>query len=247
MSGDDADGIVAFGRIGPPGAEIPVARLGSETFDLRPITDDIDGAFLAADGIARATEWLQTSQRTPIDVGDARIGAPIRRPMAVICIGQNYAAHAAESGSPPPDTPIVFLKHPNAVVGPNDPVPIPRGATTVDWEVELGVVIGSRAHYLDAPADAHRHIAGLVTSNDVSERTFQRGDAGGQWTKGKSCEAFNPVGPWLVPPYGDGDIELRLRSWVNGSPRQDSTTADMIFGVHSLDLVSESVHGPRTR
>ena len=234
MSADVVDGIVTFGRIGPPGAEIPVARRGGETFDLRPITDDIDGAFLAADGIARATEWLQQSERSPIDLGDARIGAPIRRPMAVICIGQNYAAHAAESGSPPPDSPIVFLKHPNAVVGPNDPVPIPRGATTVDWEVELGVVIGSRAHYLDAPADAHRHIAGLVTSNDVSERTFQRGDAGGQWTKGKSCEAFNPVGPWLVPLHGDGDIELRLRSWVNGSPRQDSTTADMIFDVHHL-------------
>ena len=98
----------------------------------------------------------------------------------------------------------------------------------------MGAVIGSRAHYLDAPADAHRHIAGLVTSNDVSERTFQRGDAGGQWTKGKSCEAFNPVGPWLVPLRGDGDIRKHLWSWVNGSARQDSTTADMIFDVPHL-------------
>ena len=148
----------------------------------------------------------------------------------------NYAAHAAESGAAPPAPPVVFFKHPNTVVGPYDAVLLPRGAERVDWEVELGVVIGRRARYLDSPAEALAHVAGYTVSNDVSERHFQLDPAvsGGQWGKGKCCETFNPLGPWLVPADEVDPGSLRLRSFVNGEARQDSTTADMLFGVGEL-------------
>jgi 2,4-diketo-3-deoxy-L-fuconate hydrolase len=152
----------------------------------------------------------------------------------VLCIGMNYAAHAAESGSAPPKIPILFLKTPNTVVGPNDAVEIPRGSEKTDWEVELGVVIGARASYLDSPEDSAAHIAGFVIANDVSERDFQMAVSGGQWSKGKCAPGFNPTGPLLVTP-DEVDLDgLRLRSWVNGEPRQDSTTADMIFDVNHI-------------
>ena len=163
-----------------------------------------------------------------------RVGAPIARPMAILCIGQNYAAHAAESGSPPPEHPILFHKHPNTIVGPDDDIRVPRGATQVDWEVELGVVIGTRVRYLDSPADALRHVAGYVVSHDVSERHFQRDISGGQWSKGKNAETFNPLGPALVPADEIDPQALHIWSRVNGEPRQDSTTADMIFSVADL-------------
>lgn len=146
----------------------------------------------------------------------------------------NYAAHAAESGSAPPEIPIMFLKTPNTVVGPNDDVRIPRGSTKTDWEVELGVVIGERTSYLDSPEDALGHIAGFVTANDVSERDFQMAASGGQWSKGKCAPGFNPTGPWLVTPDEVDAGALRLRSWVNGEPRQDSSTADLIFDVATV-------------
>jgi 2-keto-4-pentenoate hydratase/2-oxohepta-3-ene-1,7-dioic acid hydratase in catechol pathway len=168
----------------------------------------------------------------PLDIADSeRIGAPIAKPGAVICIGMNYAAHAAESGSAPPTIPILFLKTPNTVVGPNDTVAIPRRSFKTDWEVELGVVIGRRASYLADPSESIDHIAGFVTANDLSERTFQLEESGGQWSKGKSAAGFNPTGPWLVTPDEVDYRNLRLRSWVNGEPRQDSTTADLIFDV----------------
>ncbi|MGO2823949.1 MAG: fumarylacetoacetate hydrolase family protein, partial [Brachybacterium alimentarium] len=163
-----------------------------------------------------------------------RVGAPIARPEAVLCIGQNYAEHAAESGAEPPTTPILFFKHPNTVVGPYDEVPIPPGATKVDWEVELGVVIGKRASYLKDEQEALDVIAGYVTSHDVSERDFQIAESGGQWSKGKCAENFNPVGPALVPAADVEQQNLRLWSNVNGEARQDSTTADMIFSVAQL-------------
>jgi 2-keto-4-pentenoate hydratase/2-oxohepta-3-ene-1,7-dioic acid hydratase in catechol pathway len=147
----------------------------------------------------------------------------------------NYAAHAAESGAAPPEHPVIFYKHPNTVVGPNDDVILPRGAAKVDWEVELGIVIGRRARYLSSPEDAFGYIAGYVLSNDVSERALQLEVSGGQWSKGKSCETFNPLGPWLVPAADVGNPQaLGLRSWVNGEVRQDSNTADMLFGVATL-------------
>ncbi len=146
----------------------------------------------------------------------------------------NYAAHAAESGSAPPSSPVVFLKTPNTVVGPNDPVTIPPGSTRTDWEVELGVVIGARAQRLESPQDAVGHIAGFVTANDVSERAHQLEISGGQWSLGKSAPGFCPTGPWLVTPDEVAYHDLRLTSRVNGSPRQDSSTADMIFPVDYL-------------
>jgi 2-keto-4-pentenoate hydratase/2-oxohepta-3-ene-1,7-dioic acid hydratase in catechol pathway len=170
-----------------------------------------------------------------VDLAGQRIGAPVARPGAVICIGQNYAAHAAESGSEPPTVPIIFFKTPNTVVGPCDDVRIPRGSSKTDWEVELAVVIGRTARYLDSHADADACIAGYAVSNDVSERDFQMAQSGGQWSKGKCCETFNPLGPWLVPAADVADPQaLDLSSRVNGEQRQNSNTKDMIFGVREL-------------
>jgi 2-keto-4-pentenoate hydratase/2-oxohepta-3-ene-1,7-dioic acid hydratase in catechol pathway len=222
-------------RLGPTGAERPSVRDDEgQHWDLSSVTDDVDGDFLASDGVQHARDALAAGALPRLDGADLRVGAPIL-PGAVICIGQNYAAHAAESGSPPPETPIIFLKTPNTVVGPDDDVAIPPGAEKTDWEVELGVVIGRPASYLDSPDDARSHIAGYVICNDVSERAFQLEKSGGQWSKGKCCPTFNPLGPWLVPADEVGDPQnLRLCSWVNGEPRQDSTTADMIFTVDYL-------------
>ncbi|HEY0699115.1 MAG TPA: fumarylacetoacetate hydrolase family protein [Micromonospora sp.] len=221
-----------FMRIGPAGAERPVLFDGTDHFDLSGVTADIDGAFLAGDPVGR----VRAAGALPrIDVTGQRVGAPVARPGAVLCIGQNYAAHAAESGAAPPERPILFHKSPNTVVGPYDEVLVPRGSTRTDWEVELAVVIGTRARYLDSPADALAHVAGYAVADDVSERDFQFADPGGQWGQGKSCETFCPLGPWLVTPDEVGDPQaLRLRSWVNGEPRQDSRTADMIFDVAYL-------------
>lgn len=223
-------------RLGPLGHERPAVRdAGGEVYDLSPLTDDIDGTFLAADGIDRARDALAAHRLPRLDAAGLRIGAPVSRPQAVVCIGMNYAAHAAETGSPPPTAPVVFFKHPNTVVGPDDDVLAPRGATKLDWEVELAVVIGKRVSYLDSPDEALSHVAGYTIGNDVSERAFQIERSGGQWSKGKCCPTFNPLGPWLVPGADVGDVgALRLRSWVNGAPRQDSSTADLIFGVPRL-------------
>ncbi|MER8089699.1 fumarylacetoacetate hydrolase family protein [Streptomyces sp. NPDC058316] len=222
-------------RIGEPGHERPVALCPEgRHHDLSGITDDIDGAFLAA--LADRPNLVPAEPALPgIDITGQRIGAPVARPSALLCIGQNYAAHAAESGSEPPEQPILFYKSPNTIVGPYDDVLIPRGSKKTDWEVELAVVIGRRASYLDSPADAAAHIAGYAVSNDVSERAFQLEESGGQWSKGKSCATFNPLGPVLVTADEVGDPQqLRLRSFVNGEPRQDSSTADMIFSVAHL-------------
>ncbi|WP_311877948.1 fumarylacetoacetate hydrolase family protein [Microbacterium forte] len=224
-----------FARLGTPGAEIPVLVDGERYLDLRSVTSDVNGDFLAGDFRARI-DAARAADELPVleDAAAMRIGAPIARPSAVICIGQNYAAHARESGSEPPTVPIMFLKTPNTVVGPNDAVTIPRGSEKTDWEVELGIVIGARAAYLDSPDDADAHIAGYVTANDVSERAFQMEVSGGQWSKGKIAPGFNPTGPWLVTPDEVDVDDLRLRSWVNGDARQDSNTDDMIFDVRVI-------------
>ncbi|WP_436627222.1 fumarylacetoacetate hydrolase family protein [Catellatospora citrea] len=220
-------------RVGAPGAEKPVLLSGGRHYDLSGITPDIDGAFLASDGVGRVR--AAAADLPEIDVTGLRVGAPVARPGVVLCVGQNYAAHAAESGATPPTTPIIFYKAPNSVVGPYDEVLIPRGSTTTDWEVELAVVIGRRARYLESPAQALDHVAGYLLSNDVSERDFQLQQSGGQWSKGKSCETFQPLGPWLVTPDEIADVQgLGLRSWVNGEVRQDSNTKDMIFDVAYL-------------
>ncbi|MEU7978849.1 fumarylacetoacetate hydrolase family protein [Micromonospora sp. NPDC049081] len=219
-------------RVGPAGAERPVLHADGRHYDLSPLTTDIDAAFLASDGPAR----VRAARDLPeVDVTGLRVGPPVARPGAVLCVGQNYAAHAAESGAAPPETPIIFYKAPNTVVGPYDDVLVPRGATATDWEVELAVVVGRRARYLESPAQSLAHVAGYLVSNDVSERDFQLRDSGGQWSKGKSCETFQPLGPWLVTPDEIADVQdLGLRSWVNGEPRQDSRTSDMVFDVAYL-------------
>ena len=234
-------------RLGAVGEERPYVRAADGTVhDLSPITADIDGAFLAADGVARARAALEAGDLPVADVAGLRIGAPIARPGAVVCIGMNYAAHAAESGSEPPEQPIVFFKHPNTVVGPDDGVLVPRGSTKTDWEVELAVIIGKQARYVETDEEALACIAGYAVSNDVSERAFQLEESGGQWSKGKCCETFNPLGPALVPADEVDPDNLDLKSWVNGEARQDSNTRDMVFSVAALirDLSQYMVLSP---
>jgi 2-keto-4-pentenoate hydratase/2-oxohepta-3-ene-1,7-dioic acid hydratase in catechol pathway len=221
-------------RIGAQGAERPIVVDDEQAYDLSSLTSDIDGDFLASGGIDAVAAALAAGRLSPIDITGQRIGAPIARPQAVWCIGMNYAAHAEESGAKPPEAPVVFFKTPNTVVGPYDDVLIPRDSHKTDWEVELAVVIGKRARYLGSPEYAMNHIAGYTISNDVSEREFQLEHSGGQWSKGKCCETFNPLGPALIPRDQLDPGNLRLRSFVNGEARQDSSTADLIFGVAYL-------------
>ncbi|MFF2275142.1 fumarylacetoacetate hydrolase family protein [Agromyces sp. NPDC058126] len=224
-----------FARLGDPGSEIPVLLDDGRALDLRGVTRDIDAEFLGGDGPERVRAALGAGTLPELpDSAELRIGAPIARPGAVYCIGMNYAAHAAESGSAPPEHLVMFMKSPNTVIGPNDDVAIPRGSTKTDWEVELGIVIGRRASALDSPAEARAHIAGFVTANDLSERDWQLAVSGGQWSKGKSAPGFCPTGPWLATPEELDADDVRLRSFVNGEPRQDSRTADLIFGIDTI-------------
>ncbi len=223
-----------FARLGTPGSEIPAILDGGKYYSLASVTDDINADFWSSGGPARAAAALTTGALPELEVEGLRIGAPITRPSSVFCIGLNYAAHAAESGSAPPAFPVLFHKAPNTVAGPDDVVAIPRGSSKTDWEVELGVVIGARASYLASPSEAMDYVAGFVTVNDLSERDFQLEVSGGQWAKGKSCAGFCPTGPYLATPDEVDAGNLRLRSWVNGEPRQDSTTADLIFDVATV-------------
>jgi 2-keto-4-pentenoate hydratase/2-oxohepta-3-ene-1,7-dioic acid hydratase in catechol pathway len=222
-------------RLGAVGEERPYVRDADGTvYDLSSVTAEIDGAFLSSDGIARTRAALAAGSLPVASVDGLRTGAPIAKPGAVVCIGLNYAAHAAESGVAPPANPVVFYKHPNTVVGPYDEVLVPRGSTKTDWEVELAVVIGKTARYVETDEEALACIAGYTVSNDVSERALQLEVSGGQWSKGKACETFNPLGPCLVPADEVDAQNLGLRSWVNGEIRQDSNTRDMIFSVAAL-------------
>ncbi|MBP6118112.1 MAG: fumarylacetoacetate hydrolase family protein [Giesbergeria sp.] len=224
-----------FLRLGPMGQEIPVALWQGQYFDLRAVTADIDGAFWSAQGAERVARALQRGELALVhDAQALRVGAPVARPQALLCIGLNYAAHAAESGMPAPQQPVLFFKHPNTLVGPNDAVAVPPGAARMDWEVELAVVIGQRASYLPSVAAARAHIAGYCVANDLSERRFQLERSGSQWGKGKSLPGFCPLGPMLVTPDEVSPENLRIRSWVNGEARQDSSTRDMIFSVDQI-------------
>ncbi|GAB3923219.1 2-hydroxyhepta-2,4-diene-1,7-dioate isomerase [Microlunatus endophyticus] len=220
-------------RHGRPGQETPVIGDNSGNWwDLSPLTAGIDGAFLA-DGLAGAVRSATAGELPRVEVAD-RFGPPLSGIGKIICIGLNYRDHAAETGAAIPEEPIVFLKTPDTVVGPADTVLIPRKSVKTDWEVELAVVIGAQARYLDSPDDAPGVIAGYAISNDVSEREFQI-ERGGQWDKGKNCETFNPLGPWILTADEIADPQqLGLRLWVNGEQRQDGTSADMIFGVNHL-------------
>ena len=226
---------MSFARLGDPGSEIPVLQSGGASYDLRALTADIDGAFLADSGLARARAEFEAGTLPILEDADAlRIGAPVARPTKIVCIGLNYRDHAEETHADIPAEPVVFMKDPSTLVGPNDTVLVPRLSVKTDWEVELAVVIGSTARYLASADDAPAHIAGYSLSHDVSEREFQL-ERGGQWDKGKSCETFNPFGPILVEARDIPDPQaLGMRLWVNDTLRQNGTTANMIFGVNHI-------------
>lgn len=217
-------------RIGSVGQEIPAVLQDGQHFDLRSITSRIDGAFFSANGVERAAEALAAGSLPLIEKADAlRVGAPIDQPTKIVCVGLNYREHALETGAPIPTEPVVFMKDPSTIVGAFDDVLIPRGSVKTDWEVELGIVIGSDARYLASPDDGAAHIAGYVLSHDVSERAFQL-ERGGQWDKGKSCETFNPLGPWLATADEiENVLDLGMHTWVNGVRRQNGSTSTMIF------------------
>ena len=222
-------------RFGSPGEEQPGLVLdGEQRVDASAFGADYDEAFFATDGLERLAAWANehggTLEELPSDV---RLGPPIRRPSKIVCIGLNFADHAREAGAEPPSEPVIFFKATSALSGPNDDVIIPKGSTKTDWEVELAVVIGKKASYVEE-AEAMDYVAGYALHNDYSERAFQI-ERGGQWVKGKSADTFAPLGPYLVTKDEIADV-YRLRMWltVNGETMQDGTTADMIFGVPAL-------------
>ncbi|HEX8629752.1 MAG TPA: fumarylacetoacetate hydrolase family protein [Catenuloplanes sp.] len=221
-------------RVGAIGAERPaVLDAAGRVRDLSGVVSDIDGSVLAGDGLARVAAAARDDDLPVVDAAGLRIGPPLR-PGKIVCIGLNYRDHAAESNLATPTEPVVFLKAPDTVVGPYDPVLVPRGSTCTDWEVELAVVIGRTARYLESAEAALECVAGYTISHDVSERDFQL-NRGGQWDKGKSCETFNPLGPWLVTADEVSDPQkLGLRLRVNGVSRQDGSTKDMIFPVAEI-------------
>jgi 2-keto-4-pentenoate hydratase/2-oxohepta-3-ene-1,7-dioic acid hydratase in catechol pathway len=217
----------------PTGAPVPVVAHGGRWFDLRPLTETVDGTTLSAASLGRIREALASAALPEVAAPDG-FAPPLERIGKIVCIGLNYVDHAKETGATPPAEPILFMKAPDTVVGPDDEVLIPRRSVKTDYEVELAVVIGEAARYLDSPEAADAHIAGYAISNDVSEREFQL-ERGGQWDKGKNCETFNPLGPWIRTADEVPEPQrLGLRLWVNGEPRQDGSTADMIFDVPYL-------------
>lgn len=227
-----------FLRFGDAGAEQPAVLAagpdgGERAYSLLPLTSDIDGAFLAHDAAARVRAALAAGDLPMVDPAGQRIGAPVARPRAVVGIGLNYADHAAESGAAVPTVPVVFLKPTSTIAGPFDPAPYPAGCGQYDWEAELAIVVGRDAYQLGSTGEAADCIAGYTAANDLSEREWQMGPAG-QWTKGKSSPGSTPLGPWLVPADEVDPADLRVRSWVNGEPRQDSRTADLVFSPAEL-------------
>ncbi|CAL9562094.1 MULTISPECIES: fumarylacetoacetate hydrolase family protein [unclassified Streptomyces] len=220
-------------RVGTAGAERPALLDAEGTLrDLSGVVPDIDGALLADDAAMGRVRAAADAGNLPVlDAAGVRIGAPVGGIGKVVCIGLNYHDHARETGAEPPAEPVVFLKAADTVVGPNDTVLVPRGSTRTDWEVELAVVVGRTARYLDSAEDGLAHVAGYAVAHDVSEREYQM-DRGGTWDKGKNCETFNPLGPWLVTADEVPDPQkLGLKLWVNGELKQDGTTAEQIFSV----------------
>jgi 2-keto-4-pentenoate hydratase/2-oxohepta-3-ene-1,7-dioic acid hydratase in catechol pathway len=219
-------------RYGPAGQEKPgILDRDGKIRDLSGVVGDIDGAALAPASLARLKALDPAT--LPLAPGAPRLGPCVACVPKVVAIGLNYRKHAEEAGMPIPKEPIFFLKATSSICGPNDDVIIPKGSQKTDYEVELGIVIGSRASYV-AEADAKKHIAGYCVVNDVSEREFQM-ERGGQWTKGKSADTFCPIGPWLVTADEVRDPgKLQLTTEVNGERRQNSNTADLIFGIDQI-------------
>jgi 2-keto-4-pentenoate hydratase/2-oxohepta-3-ene-1,7-dioic acid hydratase in catechol pathway len=220
-------------RVGTAGAERPALLDTDGTLrDLSGVVPDVDGALLAdEEALARVRAAADAGTLPVLDAAGLRIGPPLGRIGKIVCIGLNYHDHARETGAEPPAEPVVFMKAPDTVVGPDDTVLVPRGSRKTDWEVELAVVIGRTARYLESAAQGLAHVAGYAVAHDVSEREFQI-ERGGTWDKGKNCETFNPLGPWLVTADEVPDPQaLSLRLWVNGELKQDGTTAEQIFPV----------------
>lgn len=222
-------------RFGAPGHERPGLLLGDgRRIDASACGGDFDEDFFGGDGLVRLAAWSRANAATaPTVAPGERLGPCIARPSKIVCIGLNFADHARESGAEIPKEPILFFKSTTALCGPDDDVVIPRGSRKTDWEVELAVVIGRRASYV-AEADAMSHVAGYALHNDYSEREWQL-ERGGQWVKGKSCDTFAPLGPFLATRDEIADPHA-LPMWlsVNGVKRQNSSTAQMIFGVPRL-------------
>ena len=219
-------------RFGAAGAERPGMLDGEGVIrDLSGVIDDLRGDALSAGGLERLRAVDPGS--LPEVPSDTRLGPPVAGTGKMICIGLNYADHAAESGMPVPPEPVIFMKATSAICGPNDPILIPRGSVKTDWEVELAVIIGSRTKYV-SEADAMAHVAGFAVTNDVSERDFQI-ERAGQWTKGKSCDNFGQIGPWLVTRDEIADPQ-DLGMWlkVNGETLQNGSTRTMVYGVAHL-------------
>ncbi|MGW7083936.1 fumarylacetoacetate hydrolase family protein [Streptomyces sp. NPDC054871] len=220
-------------RVGTAGAERPALLDAEGTLrDLSGTVTDIDGALLAdTAALDRIRSAAESGELPALDAAGLRVGPPVGRIGKVVCIGLNYHDHAQETGAPPPSEPVIFFKAADTVVGPNDTVLVPRKSVKTDWEVELAIVIGRTARYLESDEQALAHVAGYAVSHDVSEREFQI-ERGGTWDKGKNCETFNPLGPWLVTADDVPDPQaLSLKLWVNGELKQDGTTAQQIFPV----------------
>jgi 2,4-diketo-3-deoxy-L-fuconate hydrolase len=221
-------------RFGSPGNEKPGVLTDGKRKDLSEHFSDWDRSFFQQDGLKKLEEVLKGNPDLPDVAEDVRWGSCVARPGKVICIGLNYSDHAMESGMPVPTEPIVFQKGANTVVGPYDPIIIPKGSKKTDWEVELAIVIGKDARYLASAEEAAGCIAGYCVSNDISEREFQL-ERGGQWTKGKSCDNFNPLGPFLATKDEIRDVhDLSMSLSVNGQQMQNGTTKTMVFNCYYL-------------
>jgi 2-keto-4-pentenoate hydratase/2-oxohepta-3-ene-1,7-dioic acid hydratase in catechol pathway len=223
-------------RVGERGSEIPGVLNDDLTsvLDARPVTADFGSDFFADGGLDRLRNAVRDGKLPQLRETNLRMGAPVFKPEKIICIGLNYRNHARESGMEVPKEPIIFMKAPNTLVGPNDDVLIPHKSLKTDWEIELAVVVRETASYLKTPNDGLKYVAGYAVANDVSEREFQL-ERGGQWDKGKSCATFNPLGPWLVTADEIPDPQqLQMFLEVNGQRMQSENTSDMIFSVSYL-------------
>jgi|SRR5690242_2792449 len=224
--------LIRFGRRGAerPGLLLPDGR----RIDASGFGADYDEAFFGSDGLERLARWLaKAGGRAPVVPASERLGPPLARPSKIVCVGLNYRDHARESGMAVPGEPVLFFKATSAITGPEDDVVIPRCGTKLDWEVELAVVMGRRAAYVERE-DALGHVAGYVLHNDYSERAFQL-ERGGQWVKGKSCDTFAPLGPLLATRDEIPDVhDLAIWLKVNGETRQSSSTRELIFDVPTL-------------
>ena len=222
-------------RFGTPQNEKPGVQLQDGTrLDVSAFGSDYDETFFGTEGIEKLSQWLEQHQDScPVVASTTRLGAPLARPSKIVCVGLNYAKHAEESGMAPPEEPVLFFKASSAITGPFDPIRIPKGSTKTDWEVELALVIGKKASYV-SEKEALNHVAGYVLHNDVSERAFQL-ERSGQWVKGKSCDTFAPLGPFIATTDEIKDpnsLDLWLK--LNGKLMQNSNTSDFIFNVQEV-------------